>query len=562
MTTAPTTPSRFHLPQTCSPDRQRARRATLELQRTRYLLTTDDGPGHPAEGFRLPVAAASLPPGESFSTEKTVRLLGHKAVLRLATPFVKARVPEQPSSDGQYDRLLGWLRKPRAATHWRSDAGFARERLTGTNPMSLRRCEALPGDELASAADRVLREGHRTRLQTALDAGHLFLTEYDWLLDERIQSQVAPGATLAGATCLFLREAHGGLVPLAIHLRLHGAVAPVVLTPLDPPALWLLARCHAQSADAHYHEAIFHLLETHMVSEVFALCSARQLHPDHPLQQLLAPHFEGTLAINHLARGDLLSPGGPIDMVMAAGVGGAMDLARLAWSRWSFRRRALDADLAARGIDDPRVLPELLYRDDARAIWALLHRYVSRVLGAWYRSDADVRADYELRAWLEELTRFVPDFAPDIDDVPKLVRLATDVVFRASAQHSAVNNGQFASYGFVPNAPGAVFQRPLCSDAAPSFDEGDVLRALPNRERGLAQLGMAWVLSEPTHRSLLTAGQSPAFARELCPAAHDAVLALRRDLLAFADAVAARNRTLAVPYRDLSPHQVARSTNV
>lgn len=534
----------------------------MELQRTRYLLTTDDGPGHPAQGFRLPVAAASLPPGESFSAEKTARLLGHKAVLRLATPFVNARVPAQPVNVRQYDRLLGWLRRPRAAFHWRSDADFARQRLTGTNPMSLRRCEAVPAEELARAADRVLRERHRTRLAAALDAGHLFLTEYEELLDERIQEQVAPGATLAAASCLFVREPHGELVPLAIQLTLPDAGARAVLTPLDPPALWLLARCHAQSADAHYHEGVFHLLETHMVSEVFALCSARQLHPDHPLQQLLAPHFEGTLAINHLARSDLLGPGGPIDTVMAAGVGGTMDLARLAWSRWSFRRRTLAADLAQRGIDDPRTLPELLYRDDASAIWALLHRYVSRVLGAWYRNDDDVRGDYELRAWLEELARFVPDVPQDIDDVAKLVRLTTDVVFRASAQHSAVNNGQFASYGFVPNAPGAVFARPLCPDDAPSLDERDVLRALPSRERGLAQLDMAWVLSEPTHRSLLTAGESPAFGSELCPAAHDAVLALRRDLLELSDTVAARNRSLAVPYRDLSPHQVGRSTNV
>ena len=562
MTDLPTTPSRYRLPQTCSPDRQRARRATLQLQRTRYLPTTDDGPGHPAEGFRLPVAAASLPPGESFSAEKTVRLLGHKTVLRLATPLVKARVPEQPASVRQYDRLLGWLRRPRAATHWRSDAEFARQRLTGTNPMSLRRCETLPAEELARAADRVLRERHRTRLQAALDTGHLFLSEYHELLDERIQKQVAPGATLAAATCLFLREPHGGLAPLAIQLRLAGAAAPAVLTPLDPPALWLLARCHAQSADAHYHEAVFHLLETHMVSEVFALCSARQLHPDHPLQQLLAPHFEGTLAINHLARSDLLSPGGPIDTVLAAGVGGTMDLARLAWSRWSFRRRSFEADLVERGVAAPDTLPELLYRDDASAIRTLLHRYVSRVLGAWYRSDDDVRADYELRAWLEELAQFVPDIPPDIDDVAKLVQFVTDVVFRASAQHSAVNNGQFASYGFVPNAPGAVFARPLCPDDAPNFDERDVLCALSNRDRGLAQLGMAWVLSEPTHRSLLTAGESPAFSRELCPAAHDAVQALRRDLLELSDAVAARNRNLAVPYSDLSPHRVARSTNV
>ena len=248
-------------------------------------------------------------------------------------------------------------------------------------------------------------------------------------------------------------------------------------------------------------------------------------------------------------------------MVMAAGVGGTMDLARLVWARWSFRSRALRADLAARQVGDRAALPELLYRDDAIAIWDILHRYVSRVLQAWYRNDEDVRADHELRAWLDELGRYVPDL-PGVDAVPALVQFATDIIFRASAQHSAVNNGQFGSYGFVPNAPGAVFAPPRGPGDGPPIEEGDVLRSLPNRDRSRAQLGMAWVLSEPTHRALLTAGESPAFRREICPVAHDAVLALRRDLLALADAVAARNRVLPIPYSNLSPFRVGRSTSV
>src|SRR5690606_34911123 len=183
--------------------------------------------------------------------------------------------------------------------------------------------------------------------------GRLYATDYADLLDARIQRQVAPGAWLAAPTCLFVRDDGGALMPLAIQLAPRGADGDVVVTPLDPLGHWLLARCHAQAADGHYHEAIHHLLETHMVSEVFALRTARQLHPDHPLHQLLAPHFEGTLAINYLARHDLLSPGGPLDLALAAGVGGALDLARIAWSRWSFSERRLDADLAAHGLDDP-----------------------------------------------------------------------------------------------------------------------------------------------------------------------------------------------------------------
>jgi hypothetical protein len=559
---APVTPSRYRLPQHCTADRQRARRATLALQRSRYLPTTDDGPGHPADGFRLPIAAAALPPGEAFSVEKTLRLLGHKALLKCATPFTSLRVPAQPVTERQYLALLGWMRRPDAVADWRSDAAFARERVIGTNPMSLHLCTDPPPEDLAKAADRVLAERHGTTLQAVLDAGRLFMTDYDGVLDERIQKQVAPGATLAAPTCLFVRERHGGLAPLAIRLRVPRSGTDVVVTPLDRPAHWLLARCHAQSADAHYHEGVFHLLETHMVSEAFALCNARQLHPDHPVQQLFALHFDGNLAINHLARGDLLSVGGPIDLVMAAGVGGTLDLARLAWSRWSFSQRTLRADLAARQVGDPTLLPELLYRDDATAIWTILHRYVGGILRAWYRSDDDVRMDWELRGWLDELAACVPGLPADIDNTAALVQFATDIIFRASAQHSAVNNGQFATYGFVPNAPGAVFAPPRGDGDGSPLDEPDLLRSLPNRTRGSAQLGMAWVLSEPTHRTLLSAGESPAFAPEICPVAHEAVLTLRRDLLTLSAAIMARNSALPNPYRDLLPQRVARSTNV
>ncbi len=479
----------------------------------------------------------------------------------MRSPLISQRVAKRPDSQRQYERLLGWLRHPTAVRTWRSDAEFARQRLTGTNPMALRRCHELPGDELAAAADRVLGEHYDLRLNAALDAGRLYRTDYGDLLDARIRRQVAPGAWLGAPSCLFVLDGRGELMPLAIQLAPQGADGDVVVTPLDPLGHWLLARFHAQAADAHYHEAVYHLLETHMVSEVFALCTARQLHPDHPLHQLIGPHFEGTLSINYIARHDLLSPGGPIDLALAAGVGGAMDLARLVWSRWSFSERRLDADLAARGLDDPATLPGFFYRDDARAIWKLLHDYVERILGVWYRSDQDVRDDFELRAWCDDLRREVPGFPRDIDTRAALGRLATDVIFRASAQHSAVNNGQFQAYGFVPNSPGGVFAGPPRLDEAP-MTERELMLSLADRDRGAAQLGMAWVLSEPTHRSLLTTGASPAFTRDFCPAAYDATLALRRRLVELGESMAARNRNASAYYTYLNPDDVGRSTTV
>ena len=53
-----------------------------------------------------------------------------------------------------------------------------------------------------------------------------------------------------------------------------------------------------------------HLLETHLVTEVFVVVTARQLHPDHPVSQLLSPHLRFTVALDCLARVDAVTAPG------------------------------------------------------------------------------------------------------------------------------------------------------------------------------------------------------------------------------------------------------------
>ena len=59
----------------------------------------------------------------------------------------------------------------------------------------------------------------------------------------------------------------------------------------------------------------------------------------------------------------------------------------------------------ARGVDDPELLPNYPYRDDALLYWDAIHRWVSSYLSLYYHSDADVQADPELAAWFDELVR-------------------------------------------------------------------------------------------------------------------------------------------------------------
>jgi arachidonate 15-lipoxygenase len=570
------TPSRYRLPQQCSPDRVRAREATLALQRTLYLFQQDRYLGHPdsngAKPFELPDSSPTLPAGEEFGPDKSTRLAIHKAVLKIRAPYIKWRLRGSGmDSEQDYVRAFGRLRDPAPLPSWRSDAEFARQRLMGVNPMSIKRCPDLPDGALADAAQRVLVASYRTTLLAAQAQLRVFCTDYRALLDPRIQSQVQAGATLAAPFCLFYVTVSGDLLPLAIELARPG-LPSICVTPLDRRGDWMLAKAHAQSADAHFHEGIFHLLETHMVSEVFKICTARQLHPDHPLNQLLTPHFEWNLAIDDVARGHILASGGPIDVAMAAGAGGALDAARLWWSDWSFEKRRFGSDLAIRGVESEKTLPNFRYREDASLLHDAIGAYVKGVLGVWYRSDKDVRDDAELSAWSDELALRIPDFPPGkasdgtrtIDTTTQLFDIITEVIFRATAQHSAVNNGQYDTYGFAPNAPAAVFA-PVpdpALDGPDPLDEQDVFRAMPPLHQSLAQLGMSWVLSQPTHRSIFSSGESPAFAQQRCLEAYEHVQAFRSRLDAISDIIGRRNRGLAIPYTYLDPHNVGRSTGI
>jgi hypothetical protein len=412
----------------------------------------------------------------------------------------------------------------------------------------------------------VLIVRHRTKFSKAMKAGRIYMTDYPMLWDKPIQEHVRGNATLAAPTTLFY-AGEKGLMPLAIQLKPREITdRNPVFTPLNRRWDWMMARGHVQASDSHYHESISHLLETHLVSEVFALATLRNLHPDHPLNQLMLPHFEHTLAINEQARKNLLAEHGEIAKSMAAKHTGNINLVRMTWASWKYQEHSLDADLERR---DVKELPGYLYRDDATKVYKAIDEYARGILGIWYQTDEDVINDPELQAWAREVSNpregGIKGFPERVTTREELFDIAGNVIFRASAQHAAVNNGQFGAYGWVPNAPVAMYSSLpdyAPEDDRPLFSKRDYYKALPDRKRTLGQTGMVWLLSEPTERSILRAGELMAFTKEHCFEAYQVVGQFRRQLRAISDGIDLRNDEIGFEYNYLKPQNIDHSISI
>lgn len=400
-----------------------------------------------------------------------------------------------------------------------------------------------------------------------MKAGRIYMTEYPMLWDKPVQEHVRGNAHLAAPTTLFYSDDDGILMPLAIQLKPREIKdRNPVFTPLNRRWDWMMARGHVQASDSHYHESISHLLETHLVSEVFALATLRNLHPDHPLNQLMLPHFEHTLAINEQARKNLLADHGEIAKSMAAKHTGNINLVRMTWASWKYQDHSLNADLENRDVKD---LPGYLYRDDATKVYKAIDEYARGILGIWYQTDEDILSDPELQAWAREVSNpkegGIKGFPEQITTREQLFDIAANVIFRASAQHAAVNNGQFGAYGWVPNAPVAMYSElPDHSpeDDRPLFTKADYYKALPDWKRTLGQTGMVWLLSEPTERSILRAGELMAFTKEHCFEAYQVVGQFRRQLRAISDGIDKRNDEIGFEYNYLKPQNIDHSISI
>lgn len=99
------------------------------------------------------------------------------------------------------------------------------------------------------------------------------------------------------------------------------------------------------------------------------------------------------------------------------------------------------------------------YATDGLLLWSAISRWCEAYVAAYYASDEAVQSDYELQSWYAEAVR---SGHPDKRDAPwwprlstpgDLASLLTTLVWLCSAQHAALNFGQYPLGGYIPNRP-------------------------------------------------------------------------------------------------------------
>ncbi|XP_065273095.1 arachidonate 12-lipoxygenase, 12R-type-like [Emys orbicularis] len=445
--------------------------------------------------------------------------------------------------------------------HWREDTFFGYQFLNGVHPVVIRRCTELPCNFPVTPAMVASSLGESTSLQDELEKGNIFLADYKIL--EGVPANTINGYQqyIAAPLCLLHLQPSGELIPVAIQLsQCPGPASPIFL-PSDSEWDWILAKTWVRYAEFLVHEAVSHLLLTHLIDEAFALATLRQLPMCHPLFKLLLPHTRYTLHINVVGRTLLLRRGGIIERAMGSGLEGTKVLMAKGMSSLTYSSLCFPDDIQERGVDCIR---NYYYRDDGLKIWSAIESFVSGIVRHYYRSDAHVLADCELQAWADEIFRegFLGNeesgFPSSLQSIPELIKYLTMWIYCCSARHAALNNGQYELGAWMPNFPATMRNPPPQAKGTISLES--YLDTIPEVNSTSTILFTLWIICcEPGDSRSLGTYPDEHFTEE---EPKRLMAAFQGRLAQISQEIHERNKSLPIPYRYLDPHQIENSTSI
>ncbi|XP_029691623.1 arachidonate 5-lipoxygenase-like [Takifugu rubripes] len=539
----------------------------LELRRKTYRWSEWQ------PGFPMSIDAVrykDLPQDIQFDTRKEVDFDVNftAAILSLNLTKFKNMFQSRWEDFADFERILQKMKSTVSEyvrKHWKEDLMFGYQFLNGCNPVVIEKCTKLP-DKLPVTNEMVsvcLERG--LTLEEELQAGNIYIADYEFM--DGIKPNDTDPLTqqyLAAPICLLYRDLQKEIIPIAIQLnQIPGEDNPIFL-PTDAEYDWLLAKMWVRSTDFQHHQTVTHLLKTHLISEMFAIALFRQLPAVHPMYKLLIPHIRFTIGINTKAREKLICKGGLFDKANSTGGGGHVQLVQKAMKTLTFGSLCFPDSIKARGMDSKEELPAYFYRDDGLKVWEAIKSYICEVVCIYYKDDEAVQHDKEIQAFVQDVRDFGMqnfdqcEFPRCLKTREELTTYLTVVIFTASAQHAAVNFGQFDWYSWVPNTPSTMRRPPPKQKGL--ADMTLIMETLPDCGRSAWHLGAVWSLSQYQENELyLGTFPDDHFTEQPVKAAMDK---FRKQLADITFSIKKRNEGKDLPYYYMSPDKIPNSVAI
>uniref|UniRef100_A0A3B4V2F7 Hydroperoxide isomerase ALOXE3-like n=1 Tax=Seriola dumerili TaxID=41447 RepID=A0A3B4V2F7_SERDU len=442
--------------------------------------------------------------------------------------------------------------------HWKEDDFYGYQFLNGINPNVIKKCSELPPNfpVTEEMVKPFLEED--SSLEEEMEDGKIFL--YDQKKMDGIPARDYNGEPLhvSAGLCLFYLNPEDKLMPIAIQLHQQPSEDNPIFLPSDSETDWLLAKMFIKNADFIDHEAVHHLMSTHFLAEVYTMAALRCFPVIHPLYKLLIPHFRYTIYINTEGRESLFGKNGVL-RISSLGYDGMMELMRRALSEMTYSSLCLPENITARGLES---IPNFYYRDDGLKLWNIINSFVTAIVEYYYPSNSEVQKDTELQEWINEifthafLRNTASGFPGCFHTVEEVIKFITMVIFTVTAQHAAVNNGQFDYNSWVPNGSLLLHQPPPTTKGESSMET--ILETLPNVGESYNPYSLTmWPL--PQNTVPLGAYPEERFDE---PAPKQMIKDFQEELSYLSEEITSRNSELKVPYTYLNPTEIENSITI
>ncbi|XP_073349147.1 polyunsaturated fatty acid lipoxygenase ALOX15B-like isoform X1 [Pagrus major] len=441
--------------------------------------------------------------------------------------------------------------------HWQDDDFFGYQFLNGANPHSIQRCSTLPSN--FPVAEEMVKPflANGSSLTAEMKKGNIFITNYKIM--DGLPTRVIDGklAVLTAPLCLLYLNPEKKLQPIAIQLGQQPSEQNPIFLPSDLKTDWLLAKIFVKHTDTLHVELLTHLLNPHLLVEVFAMATLRNLPMIHPLHKLLIPHHRYSLHTNILGRALLYGPGRFLTNT-SLDVDGLIELFRRGFSQTNYSSLCLPENIADRGVES---IPNFHYRDDALRLWRIINSFVKAVVAYYYPSDSEVAADSELQEWINEI--FYYGFLGNGDSgipssfqtVEELIKFVTMVIFTSSVQHAVIGNAQFDFLAWIPNGPMMLNQAPPTTKGQSSVET--IFATLAYKRFTAQSVSVLWLISRK-YDDFTPLGTYPE-QRFDEPAVLQMIKDFQAELSSLSADISKRNSELELPYYYLNPENIENS---